>query len=46
MKRKKNSTVSIVKKVARELNPLPSPKIFKTKKDYNRQRNKKFEVEN
>jgi len=40
-KREKNQFMSIIKKVARELQPLPSPKIFKTKKDYNRQQEKK-----
>ena len=45
MKQQKINSVKIAKKVAREVNPLPSPKIFKTKKDYNRQRDRKIDLD-
>jgi len=38
----RKDTINIHKAIARKEHPIPSPKVFKTKKDYNRREAKKI----
>ncbi len=41
----RKDTINNHKAIARKEMPIPSPKVFRTKKDYDRKREKKVEVE-
>jgi len=41
----RKDTIKLHKAIARKEMPIPAPKVFKTKKDYDRKRAKKVEDE-